>query len=124
MRQLQIFTPEKLSEMRDRTKSRNYSPLREEFRLEQERRRACHKAHLHALREHRLREQAGGFLPSDAAPPLLYESADERRRGQAPEPQPPTAAPGPELPAAKSSGPPNAKPAGRPATARKRKRKR
>jgi hypothetical protein len=80
MRQLQIFTAAELSKMRDPTKRRSYFVGEEEFRREHERRRACWKAHLHALRLHRLREKAGGFLLSDSTPPRLYESAYDRRR--------------------------------------------
>ena len=39
MGQLQLFTPAQIAGMRDRTRGRNHSPEREQFRREQARRR-------------------------------------------------------------------------------------
>jgi hypothetical protein len=47
MRQLQLFTTAQLATMRDRTRSRKYSPQKDEFRREHERHRdwgQCHVA--------------------------------------------------------------------------------
>jgi hypothetical protein len=55
MRQLSLFTPAQLVDMRDRTASRNYSPSRDEFRREHERHRAWGLARRHAERLRRLR---------------------------------------------------------------------
>src|SRR5689334_10236036 len=56
MRQLQLFTKVELAAMRDRTKSRNYSPARDAFRREHERHRAWGLAQRHAERLRRIRE--------------------------------------------------------------------
>ncbi|HTJ35288.1 MAG TPA: hypothetical protein VL738_18845 [Dactylosporangium sp.] len=73
MRQLQLFTSSELAAMRDRTRSRRYSPAGEEFRREHARQRAWGLARRHAEKLRRLRA---------AAP------ADDRPAGSAPEPVP------------------------------------
>jgi hypothetical protein len=55
MRQLQLFTQAALAQMRDRTAARNYSPEREAFRREHERRRAWGLAQRHSERLRRRR---------------------------------------------------------------------
>ena len=61
MRQTSLFSRAEIAEMRDPTRSRNYSASREEFRREHERRRFWGLRRRHAEKLHRLREQASGF---------------------------------------------------------------
>jgi hypothetical protein len=56
MTQLQLFTKDELALMRDPAAARNYSSERDEFRREQQRRRAWGKARLHGERLHRIAE--------------------------------------------------------------------
>jgi hypothetical protein len=58
MRQLQLFTSAALAQMRDRTASRRYSPARDEFRREHERRRARGLIQRHGERLRRLRDRS------------------------------------------------------------------
>ncbi|HTJ38795.1 MAG TPA: hypothetical protein VL738_36660 [Dactylosporangium sp.] len=67
MRQLQLFTTKELAAMRDRTKSRRYSPAGEEFRREHARQRAWGLARRHDEKLRRLR--AAAPPPSTPAPP-------------------------------------------------------
>ena len=53
MTQLSLFNPSDLAKMRDRTKARNYSPERDAFRRDQQRRRDHGKAQRHAARIYR-----------------------------------------------------------------------
>ena len=64
MRQLQLFTTAELARMRDRTRSRNYSPERDEFRRAHERRRAWGLARRHAEKLRRLRDRSGDPRPA------------------------------------------------------------
>ena len=66
MRQLQLFTTAEVAGMRDRTASRRYSPGREAFRRDHERRRAWGLKRRHAERLHRSRTAAS---ESSHAPP-------------------------------------------------------
>ena len=59
MRQLQLFTTAELARMRDRTKSRNYSPGRDQFRREHERHREWGLARRHAERLRQVRNNPG-----------------------------------------------------------------
>src|SRR4051794_38941187 len=78
MRQLQLFTPAEIAVMRDRTKSRNYSPAGEEFRREHERHRAWGLTQRHTLK---LRRLHGGTLGSFAP-----DCAEEDRTDETPDP--------------------------------------
>ncbi len=70
MRQLQLFTSAQLSIMRDRTRSRKYSPEREQFRREQARRRIWGLARRHAEKLSRIRaEDAELHAPKCAVGP-------------------------------------------------------
>ena len=73
MRQLQLFTPAVLVEMRDRTAARNYSPVREEFRREHARHRAWGLIQRHG---ERLRRQRGQSCAHDPAPRGEQVAAD------------------------------------------------
>lgn len=53
MSQLSLFSPADVAEMRDRTKARNYSPDRDAFRRDHQRRRDHGKAQGHAERIYR-----------------------------------------------------------------------
>jgi hypothetical protein len=57
MRQLELFTVAELAEMRDRTRSRRYSPANEQFRREHARRRSWGLARRHAEKLRRARER-------------------------------------------------------------------
>ena len=81
MRQLQLFTSAELARMRDRTKARNYSPERDEFRRDHERRRAFGLARRHA---ERLRHAEAGPRPE-----WMVKALEECRRGRTPESSPP-----------------------------------
>lgn len=50
MQQLSLFSRAELAEVRDRTRRRNYSPEKEAFRREHQRRRDHGKAQRHAAR--------------------------------------------------------------------------
>ena len=58
MRQLQLFTTAELATMRDRTRSRRYSPAKEQFRREHERHRAWGLKRRHAGRLRHVRDRA------------------------------------------------------------------
>jgi hypothetical protein len=67
MRQLQLFTTAQLATMRDRTASRSYSPVGEEFRVAHERHRAWGLAQRHAERMRRLSERPHDRRPATTA---------------------------------------------------------
>jgi len=69
MRQLQLFTTAELAKMRDRTKARNYSPERDEFRREHERRRAFGLARRHAQRMYNSFQRAASACEKDREGP-------------------------------------------------------
>src|SRR5690349_8407126 len=64
MAQLQLFSKKELAAMRDRTRSRHYSPAGEEFRREHERHRAWGLARRHA---EKLRRAHAGTPPPTTA---------------------------------------------------------
>ena len=64
MRQQQLFTRSELSAMRDRTRGRNYSPERDNFRRDHERRRYWGLKRRHA---ERLRQLRGGAVDGSLA---------------------------------------------------------
>jgi hypothetical protein len=65
MGQLQLFSRAELSGMRDKTRARNYSASRDEFRRDHERRRARGLQRRHAERLRHVREQQAGCWPED-----------------------------------------------------------
>jgi len=73
MRQLQLFTPAALAEMRDRTAARNYSPAREQFRREHARHRTWGLIQRHAQRLARQHHKSCTHAP---APRSQRETAD------------------------------------------------
>src|SRR5687768_13702287 len=77
MRQLELFTVAELSAMRDRTRSRRYSPANEQFRREQARRRAWGLARRHAekLRRAQERRDEAAREPVPPQPPTAPEQA-------------------------------------------------
>jgi hypothetical protein len=77
MRQLELFTVAELSAMRDRTRSRRYSPANEQFRREQARRRAWGLARRHAekLRRAQDRRDEAAREPALPKPPAAPEQA-------------------------------------------------
>ena len=94
MRQLELFTRAQLTEMRDRTLSRRYSPAAEAFRIEHARHRKWGLARRHAEKLRRLHETSADRRPPHPA----------ARPG--PTPQPTTAAkPRPLTPAKTAAGP-------------------
>src|SRR6185369_8624286 len=70
MRQLQLFTVKELAAMRDRTRSRSYSPAKDEFRREHERHRNWGLTHRHAEKLRRIHATAPQEepRPQQAAP--------------------------------------------------------
>src|SRR3954452_19427735 len=58
MRQLQLFTTAELATMRDRTRSRKYSPEKDEFRREHERHRSWGLKRRHAERQRHVQDRA------------------------------------------------------------------
>src|SRR4029453_11174236 len=111
-RQLQLFTPAELASMRDRTRSRNYSPANEGFRGEHRHHRDWGLARRHAEKLRRMRGDAC------AAPRPPRAGTEEEDRTTVPNPIDPAparpAAPQPRAghpsPGAADSGP--AQPAG------------
>lgn len=71
MRQLPLFSPAELTSMRDRTRSRNYSAEREEFRRDHERRRAWGLVRRH---EQKLRRAHGEACTCRVARPLTEDA--------------------------------------------------
>jgi hypothetical protein len=67
-RQLSLFSPSELAEMRDRTKKRNYSPELEAFRRDHQHRRDHGKAQRHAARIYRNFQQSCGDDPPRIPP--------------------------------------------------------
>ena len=59
MSQPSLFSRSELAEMRDRTKARNYSPERDAFRRDHQRRRDHGKAQRHAARIYRDFHESG-----------------------------------------------------------------
>ena len=80
MAQLQLFSRAELAGMRDRSRARNYSASRDEFRRAQAGRRAWGLQRRHAERLRRLREQAG-CRPANLE--VVRASADAGRPGMA-----------------------------------------
>jgi hypothetical protein len=68
MRQLQFFTREELAGMRDRTRSRRYSPTAEEFRRTHEQHRDWGLIQRHNAKRRRLNSPAGLPVPSPQDP--------------------------------------------------------
>jgi hypothetical protein len=66
MTQLSLFSQAELADMRDRTKSRNYSPERDAFRRDHQRRRDHGKAQRHAARIYQAFQQSC----DDEVPPI------------------------------------------------------
>jgi hypothetical protein len=91
MGQLQLFSRAELASMRDRTRARNYSASRDEFRRDHERRRAWGLQRRHAERLRHVREQQAGCWPEDLQ---IAPTSVEARRPGPPGPSPvPAAAP-------------------------------
>ena len=64
MSQLSLFSRTELTAMRDRSKARNYSPERDAFRRDHQRRRDHGKAQRHAARIYQAFQQSGdGEMP-------------------------------------------------------------
>jgi hypothetical protein len=77
MRQLALFTVAELSAMRDRSRSRRYSPANEQFRREHARHRAWGLARRHAekLRRAQERRDEAALEPAPSQPPAASEQA-------------------------------------------------
>jgi len=106
VRQLSLFDRATTTAMRDRTRSRNYSPERDEFRRDHERRRywGLKRRHAEKLRQ----------IHGDRPPPTTPPANDDRRARPTPTPTPPAVpAPVAATPPPVSSEP--AAPAPRPA---------
>ena len=77
MSQLSLFSPSDLAEMRDRTRSRNYSPESEAFRRVQQRRRDHGKAQRHAARIYRdFQQSCDDEIPQIPAQPIRRPRTD------------------------------------------------
>src|SRR5690242_9603881 len=66
--QLGLFSREQMSAMRDRTRARNWSPEKDEFRREHARRRAWGLAQRHGLKRMRLRREERLAREADSRP--------------------------------------------------------
>jgi hypothetical protein len=86
VRQLQFFTSAEMAQMRDRTRSRNYSAERDEFRREHERHRAWGLQQRHARKLRRLRESAVNQHDSKPSDGLQSSPAHPTSRPTPPEP--------------------------------------
>src|ERR1700733_14628947 len=65
-RQLELFSRSELASMRDRTRSRNYSPEAEQFRRDHARHRAWGLAQRHGFRMMQLRREGDPFAVAAA----------------------------------------------------------
>src|SRR6266498_4037083 len=94
MRQLELFTRSQLAAIRDRTRKRNYSPEKEEFRRDHQRHRRWGLARRHAqkrCRSHGCSQECatvGLHEHSEPIPPLIWPDQATRLRQPAP-PAPP-----------------------------------
>src|ERR1700754_4904793 len=95
MRQLQLFTSAEMAKMRDRTRSRNYSPVIDEFRREHARHRAWGLERRHAEKLRRIHagsdeppDRLVGNRPPTVPPPELGAASppQPRRGNDAPRP--------------------------------------
>src|SRR5687768_13907458 len=77
MRQLALFTVAELSAMRDRSRSRRYSPANEQFRREHARHRAwgLTRRHTEKLRRDQERRNEAALEPALSRPPAASEQA-------------------------------------------------
>ncbi len=124
--QQQLFTPAELSAMRDRTRARNYSPQREDFRRDHERRRYWGLKRRHAERLRQLREgilvDKNGSRVHSHHDPHSDHKPDQRHTHQPPSDAPtraPTPAPASApAPAPSSASAPASVPAPAPAPTR------
>lgn len=82
-----MFAVAEVAAMRDRTRSRRYSPQREEFRREHERRRAWGLVRRHAERLRRVRDRPADPRPADPQP-AGHLPADSWRADSQPVSQP------------------------------------
>ena len=103
MRQLQLFTTAELATMRDRTKSRNYSPGRDEFRRDHQRRRAYGLARRHAASLWRAHHRSHPVPP--AARPTVPRR-DDHAPAASPSPRLASPLPQPASPLPQSASPP------------------
>ena len=94
MGQLSLFSRAELAGMRDRTRARNYSASRDEFRRDHERRRAWGLQRRHAERLRHVREQQAGCWPDDLQ---IAPASVEADRPGLPDPSPVSAGPPPRV---------------------------
>ncbi|HEX9999572.1 MAG TPA: hypothetical protein VGB74_03895 [Actinoplanes sp.] len=81
MSQLSLFSRTELAEMRDRSKARNYSPERDAFRRDHQRRRDHGKAQRHAARIYQAFQQScDGEMPR--IPPARVNTRAHYRTAQ------------------------------------------
>ncbi|PRX18248.1 hypothetical protein CLV67_11381 [Actinoplanes italicus] len=111
MGQMSLFGRQETARFRDRTKARNHSAERDEFRREHERRRFYGLQRRHAAKLRRGRP--GGHTPSDAARSSAAAGSDPSAPQRSPEPRTSTASPprtstasSPRTPAAPPQHPP------------------
>jgi hypothetical protein len=90
MGQLQLFTRAELAGMRDRTRARNYSVDRDEFRREHEHRRSWGLQRRNAERLRHVRERQAGCWPADLR--MVWDAVDGSGTGS---PDPSAAGPVP-----------------------------
>jgi len=79
MRQLELFTRVDLVGMRDRSRARNYSASRDEFRRAHERHREWGLRRRHAERLRQIREREAGCWPADLE--VLHGGVEDARSG-------------------------------------------
>jgi hypothetical protein len=79
MRQLELFTRTELAGMRDRSRARNYSASRDEFRRVQAGRRVWGLQRRHGERLRQIREREAGCWPADLE--VLHGAVQEARSG-------------------------------------------
>jgi len=111
VRQLSLFDRATTTAMRDRTKSRNYSAERDEFRRDHERRRYWGLKRRHA---EKLRQIHGDRPPPTTPPPTTPPANDDQPRPTPPPPAgpapaaattPPPVSPDPTAPASRPASP-------------------
>ena len=89
MRQLELFSRAELAGMRDRSRARNYSASRDEFRRAHERHRVWGLQRRHAERLRQIREREAGCWPADLE--VLHGGGEDARSGITDELSPDTA---------------------------------
>src|SRR5689334_14742915 len=88
MGQMSLFSRTEIAGMRDRTKARNYSAERDEFRRDHERRRAFGLQRRHATKLRRLQQERSAAAATSRNEPTRPVAATRRPPGSPPAPCP------------------------------------